>query len=83
MLSCRPFYNLSATANTPQNQQRGVFLAAQRMPLSMSSTAALDIFKKTDAVCFDVDSTVCTEEGIDVLAAHCGAGEAVAEWTKK
>ena len=30
-----------------------------------------------DAFCFDVDSTVCTDEGIDELAAFCGAGEAV------
>jgi phosphoserine phosphatase len=35
------------------------------------------------AVCFDVDSTVITEEGIDVLAEFKGAGEAVAEWTRK
>jgi phosphoserine phosphatase len=32
-------------------------------------------------VCFDVDSTVCTDEGIDELAAFCGAGEAVAALT--
>jgi phosphoserine phosphatase len=34
-------------------------------------------------VCFDVDSTVCTDEGIDELAAYCGAGEAVAALTAK
>ncbi|KAK7254151.1 phosphoserine phosphatase [Aureococcus anophagefferens] len=31
----------------------------------------------------DADSTLISEEGIDVLAAHCGAGEAVAAWTAK
>lgn len=36
-----------------------------------------------DAVCFDVDSTVCLDEGIDELADFCGAGPAVAEWTAK
>ena len=30
-----------------------------------------------------MDSTVVTEEGIDVLAEECGAGPAVAEWTRK
>jgi hypothetical protein len=35
------------------------------------------------AVCFDVDSTVCTEEGIDVLAEFCGAAEAVAALTNQ
>ena len=29
---------------------------------------ALDIWKSAQAVCFDVDSTVIAEEGIDVLA---------------
>ena len=38
--------------------------------------------RRADAVCFDVDSTVITEEGIDVLAEHCGAGAKVAEWTR-
>lgn len=36
-----------------------------------------------DAVCFDVDSTVIAEEGIDTLAEYLGKGEAVAELTKK
>ena len=36
-----------------------------------------------DCVCFDVDSTVITEEGIDVLAEYLGKGEEVAAWTAK
>ena len=39
--------------------------------------------RHANAVCFDVDSTVITEEGIDVLAEFNGAGAAVAEWTRK
>uniref|UniRef100_A0AAV1UG61 phosphoserine phosphatase n=1 Tax=Peronospora matthiolae TaxID=2874970 RepID=A0AAV1UG61_9STRA len=42
-----------------------------------------DIWRSVGAVCFDVDSTVCEDEGIDVLAEHCGAGKAVQEWTIK
>jgi len=34
-----------------------------------------------DAVCFDVDSTVINEEGIDVLAEYLGKGEEVAALT--
>ena len=34
-------------------------------------------------MCFDVDSTVCIDEGIDELAEFCGAGKAVAEWTAR
>lgn len=54
---------------------------------STSTLASIENAKflllKAQAVCFDVDSTVIQDEGIDVLAAHNGAGEAVAEWTKR
>jgi hypothetical protein len=43
----------------------------------------LELWKNGDAVCFDVDSTVCLDEGIDELAEFCGAGKAVAEWTAR
>ena len=36
------------------------------------------ILKQADAVCFDVDSTVIQEEGIDELAKFCNKGEEVA-----
>jgi len=41
------------------------------------------LIRSCNAVCFDVDSTVIRDEGIDVLAGFKGAGEAVAELTKK
>lgn len=43
----------------------------------------LETWRSADAVCFDVDSTVCLDEGIDELAEFCGAGKAVAEWTAR
>lgn len=45
--------------------------------------AVRDIWRKADAVCFDVDSTVCKDEGIDELAEYCGVGEQVRAWTLK
>ncbi|XP_022911140.1 phosphoserine phosphatase [Onthophagus taurus] len=42
-----------------------------------------NVWKNVDAVCFDVDSTVITEEGIDCLAEFCKKGNEVAEWTKR
>jgi len=45
--------------------------------------SAMEALANADAVCFDVDSTVIQEEGIDVLAASLGKGEEVAAWTKK
>jgi len=41
--------------------------------------SVLEILKRADAVCFDVDSTVCTGEGIDDLAEFCGKGREVME----
>ncbi|KAL5204429.1 hypothetical protein ABZP36_009300 [Zizania latifolia] len=52
---------------------------ANRQP----SKGLLETWRNADAVCFDVDSTVCLDEGIDELADFCGAGRAVAEWTAK
>lgn len=38
----------------------------------------LKVWQDADCVCFDVDSTVIQEEGLDHLAAFLGKGEAVA-----
>ncbi|KAM9811342.1 phosphoserine phosphatase [Syngnathus typhle] len=48
---------------------------------TMSETK--ELFRRADAVCFDVDSTVIKEEGIDELAKFCGVGDAVTEMTRK
>lgn len=44
---------------------------------SLSQTQ--EMFRRAEAVCFDVDSTVIKEEGIDELAKFCGVGDAVTE----
>ena len=44
---------------------------------------AMEMLAKADAVCFDVDSTVIDEEGIDVLADTLGKGPEVSAWTAK
>jgi len=44
---------------------------------------AMQSLANADAVCFDVDSTVIQEEGIDVLAMSLGKGKEVAEYTAK
>lgn len=38
------------------------------------------IWCKADTVCFDVDSTVIKDEGLDELAVFCGVGKQVKEW---
>ena len=52
-------------------------LVGQDIPLAMESLC------RADCVCFDVDSTVISEEGIDVLADYLGKGEQVAALTKQ
>ena len=44
---------------------------------------AQEALRRADCVCFDFDSTLICEEGIDELAEFCGAGEAVRAWTSK
>ncbi|KAK1317176.1 hypothetical protein QJS10_CPA05g01704 [Acorus calamus] len=88
----------SPSSLTMQNlnvrRSRGLALSAASVdPLSVSASArfdntlpakeVLELWRKVDAVCFDVDSTVCIDEGIDELAEFCGAGKAVAEWTAR
>ncbi|XP_078362175.1 phosphoserine phosphatase-like [Oculina patagonica] len=52
-----------------------------RFLTTMTIQQAKQVWKKADAVCFDVDSTVCMDEGIDELAAFCGKGKEVSQWT--
>lgn len=44
---------------------------------------AKEIISTADIVCFDVDSTVILEEGIDELAEFCGKGQEVATLTRE
>jgi phosphoserine phosphatase len=37
------------------------------------------LWRNVGCVCFDVDSTVCTNEAIDELAELCGVGDKVQE----
>ena len=46
----------------------------------LTSEEVKSVWRNADAVCFDVDSTVIMEEGLDELANFCGKGTEVAEW---
>lgn len=39
-----------------------------------------NIWKNADTVCFDVDSTLLQDEGLDELAEFCGVGQQVKDW---
>jgi phosphoserine phosphatase len=51
--------------------------------MAAPSAAALAAWRGAQVVCFDVDSTVSPDEGIDVLAAHAGVGDRIAELTRR
>lgn len=46
---------------------------------SYQQLRARNIWRNVDAVCFDVDSTVCRDEAIDELAKFAGKEKEVAE----
>jgi len=68
-----PMIRISACATSEEASK------VDRLP----SAKVIEVLRAAEAFCFDVDSTVCTDEGIDELAEWCGAGEAVAEMTRK
>lgn len=71
-------------ASSSSSFRRSLVASTVRM-MSQGQDIALaqQTLKDADAICFDVDSTVIQEEGIDVLADHLGQGEAVAALTKQ
>ncbi|XP_059482321.1 phosphoserine phosphatase [Neocloeon triangulifer] len=50
---------------------------------SSADDSMRSIWRNADAVCFDVDSTVCQDEGIDELAKFCGKYDEVSKLTKE
>lgn len=48
--------------------------------MDISREETMKIWKTADAVCFDVDSTICTDEGVDELAKYCQVEHTVKEW---
>lgn len=50
---------------------------------SKNAAGAAQVIQNSHIVCFDVDSTVIREEGIDELAQFCGKGQEVARLTKE
>lgn len=58
-------------------------VCAQATSQAVPTDAVLRTWRKADLVCFDVDSTFCTDESIDELAAFLGVGDEVAELTRQ
>ncbi|XP_023214586.1 phosphoserine phosphatase-like [Centruroides sculpturatus] len=50
--------------------------------MSLSENMTRTLWRAADAICFDVDSTVCQDEAIDELAKFAGKEKEVAEMTQ-
>ncbi|RWW20777.1 hypothetical protein GW17_00015096, partial [Ensete ventricosum] len=89
MKYCKPLSVVVSSLQPPKSISTSQFsntIPSEVLPykkIFKHSEEVLNIWCSVDAVCFDVDSTVCLDEGIDELANFCGAGKAVAEWTTK
>lgn len=77
---------LSSTTSfdmTPNDLYKAVDTNADKNWKGNDISNAMYSLYTADAVCFDVDSTVIAEEGIDILADYLGKGKEVAELTRK
>ncbi|XP_033050436.1 phosphoserine phosphatase isoform X3 [Trachypithecus francoisi] len=63
----------------PKGAPEAQDIARKILPTMVSHSELRKLFYSADAVCFDVDSTVIREEGIDELAKICGVEDAVSE----
>ncbi|XP_034103556.1 phosphoserine phosphatase [Drosophila sulfurigaster albostrigata] len=73
----------AALANNGKSSTAAVSTTAPHPPQPKQPLLAAKIIKQSHVVCFDVDSTVICEEGIDELAEYCGKGSEVARVTKE
>lgn len=69
------------STSTSMMRQNGDFTNTSNQ--SKNVEMAAKIIQQSKIVCFDVDSTVIQEEGIDALAEFCGKGGEVARVTKE
>lgn len=86
-LSLHSLRHVRASSGRPSRWLRSLLVENLQHMSTLSNLApsqdVIDILTKSQAVCFDVDSTVISEEGIDELAGYKGVGEEVANLTKK
>lgn len=70
-------------SNGTTTQFRNMTNSIDATDKTKNGTEAAEIIKRSQVVCFDVDSTVICEEGIDELAKFCGKGQEVARLTRE
>lgn len=81
--SSRPHYYRKVTGTGTKKTSAAQEQRRKTLPRMVSHSELRKLFCSADAVCFDVDSTVIREEGIDELAKFCGVEAAVSEMTRR
>ena len=79
----RPRISTTVTAFTRRMMSSSSNSSSSSSSIGQNIEFAKLTLAQADCVCFDVDSTVINEEGIDVLAEFLGKGEKVASLTKQ
>lgn len=69
-------HNTTSSHNSATSTQNGI---SRMEHFNKNASQAIEVLKASNIVCFDVDSTVIKEEGIDELAKFCGKGAEVQE----
>lgn len=72
-------HNLPLMTNGCQSKRKTTRLTGDQLK---SMNLCKEIWRKADAVCFDVDSTVCCDEAIDELAKYVGKSKEVSDITR-
>uniref|UniRef100_A0A834VA90 Phosphoserine phosphatase n=1 Tax=Sarcoptes scabiei TaxID=52283 RepID=A0A834VA90_SARSC len=71
--------NILANNNNNNNTKTSMSTLHNKICLNVDEKSVRQIFRSSDAVCFDVDSTVCRDEAIDELAIFANKEKEVME----
>lgn len=75
--------NITISNGTTAANFRTMTNSSDATDKTKNGAEAAEVIKRSQVVCFDVDSTVIREEGIDELAKFCGKGQEVARLTRE
>lgn len=81
-LNHQPSNQLAAQPGPDVIQHRRLKTAAPSNSRNLVNDRTKSIWRVADAVCFDVDSTVCEDEAIDELAKFCGKENEITQITR-
>jgi len=82
-LNSPPLSELSTAQKNKEQQEESIRLCKNANHSGKNPDRLRSLWRQADAVCFDVDSTVCQDEAIDELASYLGRGEQVKRCTQK